>query len=184
MIMKATRKSARPTKRDGLAAQLVYYRDTIAEACKPVAHLSRREMLLVWTMPSPPLCEAAKFFDLDLKNETERNALLGILAAVVFNRPRKGRPQQNKGKWDVLTLIQLAVDCNNVKTDTPGISDKKAAAEIKRRHPARYKHNSAEMMRQNLKLARMWLENENRNRADRGIAPIILELVRPVITVE
>jgi hypothetical protein len=30
----------------------------------------------------------------------------------------------------------------------------------------------------------MWLENENRNRADRGIAPITLELVRPVITVE
>jgi hypothetical protein len=71
-----------------------------------------------------------------------------------------------------------------VRADTPGISDKKAAAEIKRRHPTRYKHNSAEMIRQNLKLARMWLENENRNRADRGIAPIILELVRPVITVE
>jgi hypothetical protein len=40
------------------------------------------------------------------------------------------------------------------------------------------------MIRQNLKLARMWLENENRIRADRGIAPITLELARPVITVE
>ena len=82
-----------------------------------------------------------------------------------------------------MTLIQLAVDCNNVKTDKPGISDKRAAAEIKRRHPARYKHNSAEMIRQNLRRARMWLENENLHRADRGIAPITLELVRPVFTV-
>jgi hypothetical protein len=182
--MKAKRKSARPTKRDGLAAQLAYHRDAIAEALKLAPYLSRRQILLVWAAPSPQLCEAAKFFDLDLKNETERSALLGILAGVVFNKPKKGRPQHNKGKWDVLTLIQLAVDCNNVKTDKHGISDKKAAAEIKRRHPARYKHNSAEMIRQNLRLARMWLEDENRNRADRGIAPITLELVRPVITVE
>jgi hypothetical protein len=181
--MKATRKSAGTTKRDGLPAQLAYYRDAI-EACKLDPPLSRREILMVWAMPSPPLCEAAKFFALDLKNETERSALLGILAAVVFNRPKKGRPKHNKGKWDVLTLIQLAVDCNNVKTDMPGISDKKAAAEIKRRHPARYKHNSVEMVRQNLKLARMWLESENRNRADRGIGPITSEMVRPVITVE
>jgi hypothetical protein len=37
--------------------------------------LSRREILLLWAAPSPPLCEAAKFFDFDLKNETERSAL-------------------------------------------------------------------------------------------------------------
>ncbi len=59
-----------------------------------------------------------------------------------------------------LTLIQLAVDCNDVKAATPGIKDRPAAAEIKKRYPARYKHDSAETIRQNLKLARMWLESE------------------------
>ena len=144
--MRARRKSVRPTKRDVLAAQLAYHRDAIAEICKLLPEISRREHLRVWAAPWPPLYEAAKFFDFDLKDETERSALLGILAAVVFNEPKKGRPKQHKGKWDVLTLIQLAVDSNNVRADTPGISNKKAAAEIKRRHPTRYKHNSEEMI--------------------------------------
>jgi hypothetical protein len=180
-----------PQKRDRLAASLIYCRDGLAKASAfdrendfLVRPLKRDVLCEMWAMPSPLLSEAAKFFDLNLENETERGALLGILAAVVFNKREKGRPRQYKGKWDVLTLIQLAVDCNIVKAATPGISDAKAAAEIKKRDPARYKYNSAEMIRQNLKRARMWLENENRNRADRGIAPITLELVRPVITVE
>jgi hypothetical protein len=83
-----------------------------------------------------------------------------------------------------LTLIQLAVDCNNVKADTPGIRDKPAAVEIKKRYPVRYKHDSPEMIRQNLSLAQGWLENENRIRGDRGLAPITLKLTRPVLTVE
>jgi hypothetical protein len=93
-------------------AQLAYWRDALTES----EHLC--EMM---AMPSPPLSEAAKFFGLDLNNQTERNALLGILAFIVFNKPKKGRPREHKGKWDVLTLIQLAVDCNNVKAAMPGI---------------------------------------------------------------
>ncbi len=99
--MKARRKSARPTKRDGLAVQLAYHRDALAEACKKRTHASRREILSLWATPSPPLSEAAKFFDLDLENETERDALLGILAAVIFNKPKKGRPQQTGGSGTI-----------------------------------------------------------------------------------
>ena len=84
----------------------------------------------------------------------------------------------------MLTLIQLAVDCNKVKGDTPGISDKKAASLIKDRYRDRYKHASAEMIRQYLPQARSWLESENGLRADRGMAPITSELTRPVLTIE
>ena len=48
----------------------------------------------------------------------------------------------------MLKLIQLAIDCNKIKEDTPGISDKKAAGVIKNRYRDRYKYATAEMMRQ------------------------------------
>ena len=77
-----------------------------------------------------------------------------------------------------------AVDCNKIKEETPGISDKKAVVEIKSRYRERYKYATSEMMRQRLGLARQWLENENRNRADRGLAPLTSQLTRPILTVE
>jgi len=189
--MKEKRRGAKPKKPDRLAANLAECRDGLERAAardrendfSEWPFKARDELCQMWAMNSPPLSEAAEFFDLDLKNETERGALLGILAAVVFNKPQKGRPPQHKRKWDRLTLIQLAVDCNNVKADTPGISDKKAAAEIKKRSPARYKHNSAEMIRQHLKSAQTWLENENRLRADRKLEPITTVLGRPLFSV-
>jgi hypothetical protein len=188
--MKHKRKGARPKKPDRLAANLAECRDGLANAAARDREnnfsewpFKDREILCqMWAMPSPPLSEAAEFFGLDLKSDTERGALLGILAAVVFNKPKKGRPSQHKRKWDTSTLIQLAVDCNNVKANTPEISDKKAAAEIKNRNPARYKHNSAEMIRQQLKSARIWLENENRLRADHNLEPITLALVQPLFS--
>jgi|SRR5262249_14636419 len=139
-----------------------------------------------WTdrcMPPPGLSKAADFFGLDLSKSEQRQLLLNILADVVFGEQKKGRPRAKKRKWDVLTLIQLAVDCNKVKAEAPGISDKKAAGLIKNHFSGRYKHASAEMIRQYLADARMWLENENRSRADRGIAPLTTELTRPVMTV-
>jgi hypothetical protein len=170
-----------PKKRGGLSVQLAYWRNALN---KSQFENFRAHFCEMMAMPSPALCEAAKFFNLDLKKETERSALLGILSIIIFDKPKKGRPRQHKGKWDVLTLIQLAVDCNNVKANTPGISDKRAAAEIKKRHPGRYKHDSAEMIRQNIARGRVWLENENRIRADRNLTPITLALTRPVLTVE
>jgi hypothetical protein len=186
--MKAGRKGVMPKKRDRIEDGLAYWRAALSEFRAESRFIDNRSMFEIFckmmAMPSPLLCEAAKFFDLDLDNETQRGALLGILASIVFSKPKSGRPRANKSKWDVLTLIQLAVDCNNVKADAPGISDTKAGAEIKKRFPVRYKHDSPLMIRQNLKPAREWLENENRIRADRGLAPITLELARPVLTVE
>ena len=182
--MKETRKSIGPKRQDRFKDGVAYYQNAIREAkaehdeyCDPF------ESFCTIMGNVHFLYKAAESFDLDLANQAQRDALLGVLATIVFSEPAKGRPRQQIGKWDRLTLIQLAVDCNNVKADTPGISDMKAAAEVKARYPGRYKHNSAEMIRQKLKLARMWLENENLERVDRGIAPITLELVRPVFTV-
>jgi hypothetical protein len=132
----------------------------------------------------PSLNKAAKFFDLDLSVEAQRELLLQILADVLFAESKKGRPAARKPKWDILTLIQLAVDCNKVKEDLPGTSDKSAARVIKKRYGARYKHASEEMIRQYLNPARDCLEMENRNRADRGIPPLTTTLTRPVVTVE
>ncbi len=183
--MKTGRKGGRPKRRDRIADGLAYWRNAVNE-WKSESRYEKyfAHMCAMMAMPSPPLSEAAKFFDLDLNNETQRRALLGILAIIVFSKPKIGRPPANKGKWDVLTLIQLAVDCNNVKAEAPGISDAKAAAEIKKRYPARYKHDNPEMIRQKLRRAQIWLENENRNRADRSLPAITLKLTRPVLTVE
>jgi hypothetical protein len=132
----------------------------------------------------PSLNRAAEFFGLDLSVEAQRALLLQILADVIFAESKKGRPPAKKAKWDRLTLIQLAVDCNKVKTETPGISDKKAASIIKRDFSSRYKHASAEMIRQYLADARSCLENENRIRADRGMAPLKSELTCPIFSID
>jgi hypothetical protein len=132
----------------------------------------------------PSLNRAAKVFDLDLSVEAQRALLLQILADVLFAESKKGRPPARKPKWDVLKLIQLAVDCNKIKEDMPGISDKKAADVIKDRHQSRYKHASPEMIRQHLPMARAWLQNENLNRVDRGMMPLTSELTRPIVTIE
>jgi hypothetical protein len=186
--MKVGRKGVMPKKRDRVEDRLAHWRAAISRWRSEPLIIDDRSMFEIccemMAMPSSPLSDAAKFFDLDLDNETQRGALLGILASIVFSKPKSGRPRASKGKWDVLALIQLAVDYNNVKADAPEVSDKKAAAEIKKRYPVRYKHDSSEMIRQNLRPARGWLENENRLRADRGLAPITLELARPVLTVE
>jgi hypothetical protein len=50
--------------------------------------------------------------------------------------------------------LQLAEDHIEVKKDSPKLSNSKAAGEIKKRNPGRYKDTSAEMMRQMLREAR------------------------------
>jgi hypothetical protein len=140
-----------------------------------------------WTdrcMPPPGLSKAADFFGLDLSKSEQRALLLDILADVIFGEQKKGRPPAKKAKWDRLRLIQLAVDCNKVKAETPGISDKKAASIIKHNFSNRYKHASAEMIRQYLADARIWLENENRIRADRGVAPLTSVLTSPIFSID
>jgi len=65
--------------------------------------------------------------------------------------------------------VRLAADRVEVKRKFPKLSDKKAAAEIKKRHPGRYKDTSAEMMRQMLPEARRahWWSDEE---ADQAVA--------------
>jgi hypothetical protein len=172
-----------------IAADLEGYRDALDRIRHlwPELHLTPLCFFDSWTDaggPPPALSEAAKYFDLQLGKPAEQSLLLHILADVVFGERKRGRPRTKKGKWDVLTLIQLAIDCNKIKEETPGISDKKAVGEIKRRYRERYKYATSEMMRQRLRPARRWLENENRNRADRGVAPLTAMLTRPILTVE
>lgn len=142
------------------------------------------EQTLSDTGVTQALTRAVKFLGLDVSDPANRDLLLFILADVVFGERNKGRPLAKKRKWDRLTLIQLAVDCNKVKEDMPRISDKRAAHIIKDRYLGRYKHASGEMIRQYLPDARRWLENENRIRADRGVMPLTSELIRPVLSVE
>jgi hypothetical protein len=60
-------------------------------------------------------------------------------------------------------LLRLAEDRIEVEQEWPKkLSDRKAATEIKKRHPERYKDTSSEMMRQMLREARLyhWWRNE------------------------
>jgi len=113
------------------------------------------------------LGKAAEFFGLDLKDEAQKATLLTILANVVFGEAPKGAPRKHKRKWSRFRLVRLAVDMEKIKEGAPHLSDKKAAALLKKKFPKRYKHNSAEMIRQNAAAARGWLDNARRIRADR-----------------
>jgi hypothetical protein len=95
------------------------------------------------------LSRAEKHFGLDRKNEHDRLHLLYILADIVFGVGRRGRPPASK-KWKSNKLWQLAKDHIAVKKDLPKLSNTKAAEQIKKRYPDRYKHTSAEMVRQML----------------------------------
>jgi len=176
-------------RKKGIADDLEGYRNALVRIRHlwPELHLTPLCFFDSWTDaggPPPGLSRAAKYFDLQLREPAEQSLLLHILADVVFGERKKGRPPTKKGKWDVVTLIQLAIDCNKIKEETPGISDKKAVCEIKSRYLERYKFATLEMMRQRLGPARRWLESENRNRADRGMAPLTSQLTRPILTVE
>src|SRR5262249_19876778 len=176
------------SRKKGIVAHLEDYREALEQIRRLYPQLKLTPLCIFdsWTDAGPPaaLSEAAEYFGLDLAKSAEQALLLHILADIVFGERKKGRPRTNKGKWDVARLIQLAIDCNKIKEDSPGISDKKAVGEIKSRYRERYKYATSEMMRQRLGLARQWLDNENRIRADRGMPPLTSELMRPILTVE
>jgi hypothetical protein len=108
---------------------------------------------------TPALLSAERQFNLDLANPMERAVLLRVLADLLFDRRKRGRPLYSK-KWTGYRLYQLARDCEEVKKDRPKLSDARAAAAIKKRYPERYKDTSSEMMRQRLPEAR-WYHEEN-----------------------
>jgi hypothetical protein len=173
----------------GVAARLEDYRRALDRVRNfwPDLRLTPLCLFDSWTDAGGPpraLSRAAEFFGLHLGKPAQEALLLHILADVVFGEHKKGRLRTNKGKWDAVTLIQLAVDCNKIKEERPGISDKKAMGVIKNRYRDRYKYATVEMMRQRLGSARRWLENENRVRADGGITPLTSQLTRPILTVE
>jgi hypothetical protein len=99
----------------------------------------------------PTVLMAAKLFGLDPSKEPDMATLLYVLADVAFGK--RGRPKGSKKRWR-RELIQLAQDCYDVKKDMPNLSDTKAMVVIKQRHPQRYRHTSAEMMRQLMRVAR------------------------------
>jgi hypothetical protein len=110
---------------------------------------------------SEALSSAEKHFGLDSNDDQDRLRLLYILADIVFGVGRRGRPRDSK-KWASDRLVQLHEDHIEVKKDLPKLSNSKAAAEIKKRYPDRYKDTSAEMMRQMLREARSahWRSDE------------------------
>jgi hypothetical protein len=176
-------------RRKGIAPHLEGYREALDQIRRlwPELRLTPLCFFDSWTDaggPPPALSRAAEYFGLHLEKSAEQALLLHILADAVFGEHKKGRRRKNKGKWDAMTLIQLAVDCNKIKEEAPGISDKKAMWVIKNRYRDRYKYATPETMLQHLGLARDWLEMENRHRADRGMAPLTSELTRPIFTVE
>jgi hypothetical protein len=99
-------------KRNLIADRLAHWRSAVeAEKSKPSPNFSPsfshfEAFCRVMAKYSPPLCEAADFFGLELENEVQKAALLTILAYVVFGKAPKGRPRLNSRKWDVVKLIQ------------------------------------------------------------------------------
>ena len=84
---------------------------------------------------SAAVLKAANYFNLDLASEAESALLLGILADVVF--PGSGRPKRSK-QWGIARLTKLGTHWREVERASPGISDSKAAKEIKKRYPKLY----------------------------------------------
>jgi hypothetical protein len=118
---------------------------------------------------APALLQAAEFFGLDPAKD--RDLLLHILASIVFGKRKKGRPGGTRN-WDEKRFSQLGFHREAVERDNPGIGDKRAATEIKRRH-SEYR-DSVEVIRQRLpyarhrfetkaKLYRAYLESQGKN---------------------
>jgi len=112
------------SRKKGVAADLEGYRDGLDQIRRlwPELHLTPLCLFDSWTDaggPLPALSRAARYFGLHLVEPAEQSLLLHILADVVFGDRKRGRPRSNKGKWDVLTLIQLAIDCNKIKEGGP-----------------------------------------------------------------
>ena len=84
---------------------------------------------------SAAVLKAADDFNLDLASEAYLALLLGILAGVVF--PGSRRPKRSK-QWGIARLTKLGTHWREVELASPGISDSKAAKEIKKRYPKLY----------------------------------------------
>jgi hypothetical protein len=114
----------------------------------------------VVAMPSPPLLKAANELKLDLADPL----LLHILGKIVF--PPRGRTK-GSNRWRGLRLQQLGEHWREVEQANPGISDSKAAKEIKKRYPKLYQ--SADTIRPRLPDARLaaqvWKANDEDPRA-------------------
>lgn len=113
------------------------------------------------------LSKAATYFSLDPNKPTDAAILLRILASVVFGAREAKRPTGST-KWDEGRLFRLLVHRMRLEREIPGISDAKAAAEIKKRHP-QYKYIGIKSLRQCLSAAR----REGAKWLDAGILEIL-----------
>jgi hypothetical protein len=93
------------------------------------------------TKRSPALLKAAAYFKLDLSSEIDTYRLLHILAEVAF--PSKGR-KQGSMRWGIGRLKELGAHWREIERTNPGISDSKAAKEIKRRYPKLYQSGAVQ----------------------------------------
>jgi hypothetical protein len=98
------------------------------------------------------VAKAAKYLHRNPADPADSRWLLRILADVLFGDRKKGR-RRGSAKWHMWRLVELDVHRNVVERDNPGISDRRAAAEIKQRYP-QYRHDTVEVVRRRLNEAR------------------------------
>ena len=81
------------------------------------------------------LLRAAEYFKLDLSRKGDSHQLLHILAEVTFSSA--GR-KKGALRWGVKQLNELGAHWQEIERERPGISDSKAAKEIRERYPKQY----------------------------------------------
>jgi hypothetical protein len=98
------------------------------------------------------VARAAKAFGLDPNDVSQREQLLYKLADVFFGAPgKKGRPKGSRTSWGK-RLIALGRLCNEIKDESPKLSDAKIAKLITK--DPEFKHDDPEQIRQRLPEAR------------------------------
>jgi hypothetical protein len=96
---------------------------------------------------------AAQYLRLDPHDARQREALLYLLADVIFGQPaKKGRPKGSKPSWGSSRLLTLGNIYDAMKYDNPKLSDTKIAELIKNKCPE-FKHDEPEQIRQRLRPA-------------------------------
>jgi hypothetical protein len=126
---------------DSIASRLQQWRDQFEDVteCAPVLlpslfHCDKDAKY------SRALLKAAAYFKLDPSKEADLYVLLQILAEVVF--PDRGRQSGTAG-WGARRLNDLGRHWREVERANPGISDSRAAKEIKERYPQKYQSAAA-----------------------------------------
>jgi hypothetical protein len=129
-----------------------------------------------------PMVAAARFFNLDMRKERDRNVLLFVLSDTVFRPVRRGRKKNTK-KWDFQKLIDLGGHCLMIKHKNPKMSDRAAAEKIKKAFPDEYRHVNEPTIRQRLPKARralLFLYENPTSTDERGLPILECDVEREI----